>query len=64
MQTFYHKGYFPSKFKSDISKFLKSLKNLISKFYDLSTIDKSLGQVFFAKTIDNLLGKLVGSTSN
>jgi hypothetical protein len=49
MQRSYQKGYFPSmflwdvinkakKFKSDTSKFVKYMKNLTCKGYDLATI--------------------------
>ena len=51
-------------FKSDTSKLVKSLKNLIRKGYDLSTIVHSLKQVYFANNIDNLLVQLVSPTSN
>ena len=37
-------------FKSDISKLVKSLKNLIHKGYDLSTIVYSLSHVYSACT--------------
>ena len=37
------------RFKSDTSKFIKSLKNLIQKHAELTTIVQSLMQVYFAK---------------
>ena len=43
------------KFKSDSSKHVKSLKNLICKSYDLATIVDSLRQVYFTNNVDNLL---------
>jgi hypothetical protein len=41
--------------KSDTSKFVKSLKDLIGKGNDLTTIVHSLRQVYLAKNIENLL---------
>jgi len=52
------------KFKSDTSKLVKSLKNIICKDCDLVTILYSLMQVYFVKNIGNLLVQLVGLTSN
>jgi len=54
----------PKKFKSDISKFVKVLKNLIKKCCELAIIVHSLIQVYFAKNIDNLLVQLISPTSN
>ena len=51
------------RFKSDTSKLIKSLKNLIKKHTELTTIDQSLRQVYFhKKNIDNQFLQLVGST--
>jgi len=44
--------------KSDTSKLVKSMENLIRKGYDLAIIDHSLRQVNIAKNIDNLLVQL------
>ena len=52
-------------FKSDTSKLVGSLKNLIRKGYDLATIVHFLRQVYFVRNIENnLLVQLVCSTSN
>ena len=51
-------------FKSNTSKVVKSLKNIICKDCDLVTILYSLMQVYFAINIGNLLVQLVGLTSN
>ena len=53
-----------SKFKSDTSRLVNSLNNLICKCYDLASIVDSLIQVYFTRNIDNLLVQLVGLTSN
>ena len=50
--------------KSDTSNLEKSLKNLIRSECDLTIIVHYLRQAYFAKNIDNLLGQLVGPTSN
>lgn len=51
------------RFKSDTSKLIKSLKNLIKKHTELTTIDQSLRQVYFhKKNIDNQFLQLVGLT--
>ena len=39
------------RFKSDTSKLIKSLKHLIQKQAELTTIFQSLRQVYFAKKI-------------
>ena len=44
--------------KSDTSKLVKSVENLIRKGYDLAIIVHSLRQVYVAKNIDNLLIQL------
>jgi hypothetical protein len=41
-------------FKSDISKFVKSVINLIRKGYNLTTIAHSLRQDYFSKNIDTV----------
>ena len=46
------------KFKSDTSKLVKSLKNLVRKGYDLAIIGHCLWQDYLAKNIDNLLVQL------
>ena len=47
-------SYKANKFKSDISKFVKSVINLIRKGYNLTTIAHSLRQDYFSKNIDTV----------
>ena len=52
-------------FKSDTSKLVGSLKNLIRKGYDLATIVHFLRRVYFVRNIENnLLVQLICLTSN
>ena len=51
-------------FRFSKSKFVISLKILIRKGYNLTTIVNFLRQIYFAKNIDNLLVLLAGPSSN
>ena len=50
--------------KSDTSKHIQFLKNLIRKWYDWATIVESLRQAYIVENIGELLVQPVGQTSN